>query len=317
MRQRIIGAVDHFVDIAWEPDDLVVNRIRNDGIDILIDLKGYTVGDRLGIMAQRASPIQVTWLGYPGTTGTEFVDYLIADPYIVPAGAEDSCTEQVLRQPHCYQPIDRKRVVAEPLARAAYGLPDEGLVLCCFNQTFKITPAVFVTWMRILQTLPDSVLWLVDDNPWATANLRAAASAAGINAERLIFAPRLPLARHLARYQVADLALDTFPYTSHTTASDALWCGCPLVALCGETFAARVSGSILTAAQLPALIATSLEDYESKVLKLATNRSLLKDVARRVLESRENAPLFDTAAFTRDLESLYLQMQPAKTLLQA
>jgi protein O-GlcNAc transferase len=317
MRQRIIGAVDHFVDIAWEPDDLVVNRIRNDGIDILIDLKGYTVGDRLGIMAQRASPIQVTWLGYPGTTGTQFVDYLIADPYIVPAGAEDSCTEQVLRQPHCYQPIDRKRVVAEPLARAAYGLPDESLVLCCFNQTFKITPAVFATWMRILQTLPDSVLWLVDDNPWATANLRAAASAAGINAERLIFAPRLPLARHLARYQVADLALDTFPYTSHTTASDALWCGCPLVALCGETFAARVSGSILTAAQLPALIATSLEDYESKVLKLATNRTLLKDVARRVLESRENAPLFDTAAFTRDLESLYLQMQPAKTLLQA
>lgn len=313
MRKRIINAVDHFVDIAWEPDDLAVNRIRSDGIDILIDLKGYTVGDRLGIMAQRASPIQVTWLGYPGTTGTEFVDYLIADPFIVPAGTEDSCSEQVLRQPHCYQPIDRNRVVAEPLARSAYGLPDESLVFCCFNQTFKITPGVFAAWMRILQAVPDSVLWLVDDNRWSTANLRAAASAAGIGTDRLIFAPRLPLAQHLARYKVADLALDTFPYTSHTTASDALWCGCPLVALCGETFAARVSGSILTAAQLPALIANSLEDYESKILKLATNRSLLKDVARRVQEARGHAPLFDTAAFTRDLEALYLQMQSANT----
>ena len=317
MRKRIISAVDHFVDIAWEPDDLAVNRIRSDGIDILIDLKGYTVGDRLGIMAQRASPIQVTWLGYPGTTGTPFVDYLIADPFIVPAGAEDSCSEHILRQPHCYQPIDRNRVIAEPLARSAYGLPDESLVFCCFNQTFKITPTVFAAWMRLLQAVPDSVLWLVDDNRWSTANLRAAASAAGIHAERLIFAPRQPLAQHLARYKVADLALDTFPYTSHTTASDALWCGCPLVALCGETFAARVSGSILTAAQLSGLIANSLDEYESKILKLATNRSLLKDVSRRVQEARENAPLFDTAAFTRDLETLYRRMQQDKRPWQA
>lgn len=308
MRQRIIGAVDHFVDIAWEPDDLAVERIRNDGIDILIDLKGYTVGDRLGIMARRASPVQVTWLGYPGTTGTTFIDYLIADPYIIQPGEEHSCSEQVLRLPQCYQPIDRKRLVAEPQARSAYGLPESGLVFCCFNQTFKITPDLFAAWMRILQAVPDSVLWLVDDNRWSTTHLRAAAAAAGVAPERLIFAPRLPLAQHLARYKVADLALDTFPYTSHTTASDALWCGCPLVALRGETFAARVSGSILTAIQLPALIAQSPTDYAAKVLKLAASRELLQDITRRVRAARDTAPLFDTPAFTRHLEALYLQM---------
>jgi predicted O-linked N-acetylglucosamine transferase (SPINDLY family) len=307
MRQRIISAVDHFVDIAWEPDDLAVERIRSDGIDILVDLKGYTVGDRLGIMARRACPLQITWLGYPGTTGTTFIDYLIADPYIIQPGEEHDCSEQVLRLPQCYQPIDRKRTVAEPLARSAYGLPESGLVFCCFNQTFKITPDMFAAWMRILQAVPDSVLWLVDDNRWSTANLRAAAGAAGIAPERLVFAPRLPLAQHLARYKVADLALDTFPYTSHTTASDALWCGCPLVALRGETFAARVSGSILAAAQLPALIAQSLPDYETRVLKLATHRELLQDITRRVNAARDSAPLFDTPAFTRHLETLYLQ----------
>jgi len=308
MRQRIIHAVDHFIDIAWEPDDLAVERIRSDGIDILVDLKGYTVGDRLGIMARRPSPVQVTWLGYPGTTGTPFIDYLIADPYIIQPGEEPTCSEQVLRLPQCYQPIDRKRSVAEPLARSAYGLPESGLVFCCFNQTFKITPDVFAAWMRILHAVPDSVLWLVDDNRWSTSNLRAAAVAAGIAPERLVFASRLPLAQHLARYKVADLALDTFPYTSHTTASDALWCGCPLVALRGDTFAARVSGSILTAALLPALIAQSLPDYEAKVLKLSTHREVLQGIKRRNEAARDTAPLFDTPAFTRHLEALYVQM---------
>ena len=317
MRQRIIAAVDHFTDIAWEPDDQAVELIRRDRIDILVDLKGYTVGDRLGIMAQRPSPVQVTWLGYPGTTGARFIDYLIADAFIVPAGAESSCAEKVLRLPHCYQPIDRKRTVDEQLARAAYGLPEEGLVFCCFNQTFKITPDVFAAWMRILQAVPGSVLWLVDDNRWSTANLRAAAAAAGIASERLIFAPRLPLSQHLARYKAADLALDTFPYTSHTTASDALWCGCPLVALCGQTFASRVSASILTAAQLPVLIANSLPDYETKVIRLANHRELLQDITRRVRAARDQAPLFDTPAFTQALEELYLQMLPDQTPQQA
>lgn len=316
-RQRIINAVDHFADIAWEPDDLAVERIRSDGIDILVDLKGYTVGDRLGIMAQRPAAVQVTWLGYPGTTGAAFMDYLIADPCIIAAGEEHTCSEKILRLPHCYQPIDRKRSVAAPLSRSAYGLPESGLVLCCFNQTFKITPDVFAAWMRILEAVPDSVLWLVDDNRWATARLRTAATASGIAPGRLIFAPRLPLAQHLARYKAADLALDTFPYTSHTTASDALWCGCPLVALSGDTFAARVSASILAAAQLPALIAQSLPDYETKILKLAAHRELLQDIARRVNAARDHAPLFDTPAFTRHLEALYRQILPRALRPQA
>ena len=314
MRQRMISAVDHFVDIAWEPDDQAIERIRNDEIDILVDLKGYTVGDRLAIMAQRPSPVQVTWLGYPGTTGTAFIDYLIADPFIVPAGAEHTCSEQVVRMPHCYQPTDRKRSIADPLPRSACGLPDAGLVFCCFNQTFKITPDIFAAWMRLLGALPGSVLWLMDDNRWATANLRSAAAAAGIAPERLVFAPRVPLAEHLARYQVADLALDTFPYTSHTTASDALWCGCPLVALCGETFAARVSSSILAAAGLPDLVTHSIAECEAKVIELATNAGLRQEIVDRVQTARAQAPLFDATAFARDLEARYLQMldqQPA------
>lgn len=308
MRRRLITAVDHFVDIAREPDDAVVRRIRDDGIDILVDLKGYTLGDRLEVMAQRPAPVQITWLGYPGTTGTRFIDHLIADEVIVPAGTEQTCAEQVLRLPQCYQPIDNRRAVDDPLTRAGYGLPETGLVFCCFNQTFKITPDIFAVWMRVLAAAPDSVLWLVDDHPRATANLRAAAVAADIAPARLVFAPRKPLAGHLARYRVADLALDTFPYTSHTTASDALWCGCPLVALCGETFAARVSASILTAVQLPALIAHSINEYETKILQLATHPALLEDLKRRVRESKATAPLYDTAARTRDLEALYRGM---------
>ena len=308
LRQRIIAAVDQFIDIAREPDDAVVERIRNDGIDILIDLKGYTVGDRLEIMARRPSPVQVTWLGYPGTTGTDFIDYLIADPIIIRPGEETTCSEQVVRMPHCYQPTDRKRVIGESLTRTGYGLPEQALVFCCFNQAFKITPEIFALWLRLLNAVPDSVLWLAESNRWATANLRDVAQAAGVAAERLVFAARMPLADHLARYRVADLALDTFPYTSHTTASDALWCGCPLVALCGNTFAARVSSSILAAAQLPALTAHSLADYEAQALKLATNRALLDELKHQVNTARNQAPLFDTLAFTQDLEGLYRRM---------
>lgn len=306
-RRRIIAAVDHFVDIAWDGDDQAAARIRADAIDILVDLKGYTVGDRLGIMARRPSPVQMTWLGYPGTTGTGFIDYLISDPLIIPEGEQThGCSEQILRLPHCYQPIDRRRIVAEPRTRGDYGLPDQAVVICCFNQTFKIRPEVFAVWMRVLHAVPESVLWLVDDNRWSTTSLRAAARDAGIGEERLVFAPRLPLAEHLARYRVADFAVDTFPYTSHTTASDALWCGCPLVALCGETFASRVSASILTAAGLPALITNALPQYESCMLQLATHAELRRDLGRRLEAAKTTAPLFDTTSLTRALETLYL-----------
>lgn len=316
MRQRILAAVDHFVDIAWEPDDRAVELIRNDRIDILVDLKGYTVGDRLNIMAHRSAPVQVTWLGYPGTTGTGFIDHLIADPYILPIDAETACSEQVARLPYCYQPTDRRRRIAEPRTRMEYGLPPTGTVLCCFNQTFKITPAVFAAWMRILRAVPDATLWLVDDNRWATSNLRNAATAAGVAAERLVFAPRVPLSDHLARYKVADLALDTFPYTSHTTASDALWCGCPLVALCGDTFAARVSSSILAAANLADLITHTLADYETSIMALATEDDKRAVIKKRIAEARTQSAFFNTTGFTRDLESLYRKMLNASKISQ-
>jgi len=313
MRARLKWAVEHFVDVAWDPDDVVAARMRNDKLDLLIDLKGYTVGDRLSVMAQRPCPVQLTWLGYPGTTGAAFIDYLIADPFLIPPQAESAYSERVLRLPHCYQPNDRQRPIAQTLTRSAYGLPDAVFVFCCFNQTVKMTPEIIGTWMRLLHRVPGSVLWLLDDNRWATDNLRAAARAAGIAEERVIIAPRLPVDQHLARYRAADLALDTHPYTSHTTASDSLWMGCPLVALCGDTFAARVSGSILASAQLSDLITHTLHEYEQLAYRLATSGELMSDVRRRLEVSRETAPLFDSEGFVRDIERLYLDVASRRT----
>ena len=290
-------------------------RIRNDGIDILIDIKGYTIGDRITIMARRPCDIQVTWLGYPGTTGASFVDYLIADPIIIRPGEEATCVETVVRMPHCYQPNDRKRTIATPLSRAEYGLPENetecGFVFCCFNQTYKITPDVFEVWMRLLQRVPGSVLWLVESGARARTHLLAVASAMGITAGRIIFAPRMPYAQHLARYQVAGLALDTTPYTSHTTMSDALWCGCPVVGLSdvqSNLFAARVSGSILTAAGLPDLITGTLVEYEQRACELALDPAKMHPLRSKLQLARAQAHLFNSIAFTRDLEQLYLGM---------
>jgi predicted O-linked N-acetylglucosamine transferase (SPINDLY family) len=308
MRLRIVRAVEHFVDIAWDPDDIAAARIRRDEIDILVDIKGYTVGDRLSIMAHRPCDRQVTWLGYPGTTGAPFVDYLIADPMIIREGEEDTCSEKVLRMPHCYQPNDRKREIAQPLSRTDYGLPEQGFIFCCFNQTYKITPDVFAVWMQLLKRVPGSVLWLVESNAPAKQNLSAAAKAQGVDATRLVFAPRMPYAQHLARYRVADMALDTWPYTSHTTLSDGLWCGCVAVGLTGDTFAARVSGSILTAANFADLVTHNLQDYEALAFRLASDATELRSYRDRLTKAREHAPLFDTPAFARGLEGLYRNM---------
>jgi predicted O-linked N-acetylglucosamine transferase (SPINDLY family) len=305
MRQRLRAAVEHFVDVAWDPDDAVLRRMRDDDLDLLVDLKGYTMGDRLSVMAGRPAPVQATWLGYPGTSGADFIDYVIADGYVIPPGAEDSYSEQVLRLPHCYQANDRKRPAVEPLTRTEYGLPEEGFVFCCFNQAVKITPEVFSRWMRLLQRVPASVLWLPEDNRWASVNLAAAAEAEGVAAGRVVFGPRLGFGEHLARYRAADLALDTFPYTSHTTASDGLWMGCPLVGLCGETFAARVSASILANCGLPDLVTDTLDDYEALAYRLATDADYMSEVRRRVIAARDAAPLFDSTRFIRDLEALY------------
>jgi predicted O-linked N-acetylglucosamine transferase (SPINDLY family) len=308
MRARIRNAVEHFVDVAWEPHDVVVKRMTSDELDVLVDLKGYLVGDRLEIMAQRPSPVQVAWLGYPGTTGADFIDYLIADDYVVPPGAEAWYSEKILRMPHCYQPNDRKRPRPEPATRDEYGLPQDAFVFCCFNQAVKITPELFERWMTLLRRVPGSVLWLLEDNRWASANMKRAAREQGIAEERIVIGARLPLAEHLARYGAAELALDTFPYTSHTTASDALWMGCPLVALCGETFASRVSASILASCELPDLVTNTLDQYEALACRLATDAAYMRDIRARLAATRDIAPLFDAPQFTRDLEALYLQI---------
>jgi predicted O-linked N-acetylglucosamine transferase (SPINDLY family) len=308
LRARLANAFEHFVDVAWEPDDAVERRIRADGLDILVDIKGYTAGDRLSVMARRPCAIQVEWLGYPGTMGAAFIDYVVADPVIIPPDAQQHFSERVLRMPHCYQANDRKRARPEPRSRADYGLPAQGFVFCCFNQASKITPEVFARWMSLLRKLPDAVLWLLDDNAWATRNLLAAAEAAGVPRDRVVIAPRLPVTEHLARYRAADLALDTFPYTSHTTGSDALWEGCPLVALCGETFAARVSTSLLENCGMHDLVTHTLDDYEALASRLASEPQFMHDVRTRLAAARDTAPLFDPAAFARELEALYLQM---------
>jgi predicted O-linked N-acetylglucosamine transferase (SPINDLY family) len=308
MRRRFEAGVEHFIDVAWEPNDVVVNRIRSDELDLLIEPKGYTAGDRLVVVAQRPCARQAAWLGYPGTSGAAFIDYIIADEFIIPPGAEHHYSERVLRLPHCYQANDRKRQAAPARARFEYGLPEDAFVFCCFNQTVKITPAVFERWMSLLRAVPRTVLWLLEDNRWATTNLLAAAEKQGIAPERVIIAPRLPLHEHLARYAVTDLALDTFPYTSHTTGSDALWLGCPLVALCGDTFASRVSGSLLVNCGLSDLVTSTLDDYERLALRLATDQELMKSVRQRLAAARDRAPLFDSQRFTRDLEQLYLRI---------
>jgi predicted O-linked N-acetylglucosamine transferase (SPINDLY family) len=306
MRQRVRAACEHFIDIAWEPDDVAAERIRSDALDVLVDLKGYTAGDRLTIMARRPCSVQVTWLGYPGTTGAAFMDYLIADPFIIPPGDERHYSERIVRMPHCYQSNDRKRAIGESLPRADYGLPDGAFVFCCFNQAYKITPDIFTVWMRLLKAIPNSVLWLVESHRLASQNLLASAQTHSVPAERLVFAPRMPYAQHLARYRMADLALDTFPYTSHTILSDALWCGCPTVGLCGTTFASRVSGSLLTAAGLPDLVTYTIADYERLALRIAGESRFMQEIRSRVAHARDHSALFDSTAFTRDLERLYV-----------
>jgi predicted O-linked N-acetylglucosamine transferase (SPINDLY family) len=308
-RARLRGASEHFVDVSQESYFAAARRIYGDGIDILVDLTGYTFGARPQILAPRPAPIQVNWLGYPGTMGADWVDYLIADPFIISREQEPFYAERVVRLPDCYQINDRNREISDRVpSRKECGLPEQGLVFCCFNQACTILPETFDRWMRILRGVPGSVLWLAEANPRATENLRRAATERGVAAERLVFASRRDLPEYLAQYRLADLALDTYPYTSHATASDALWMGCPLVTRAGETFASRVAGSILINAGLRELVTQSAADCERKVLELATSPGRLKEIRGRLQASRDTCALFDAPRFVRNLEAVYEHM---------
>ncbi len=308
-RQNIKDTCDHFVDLAPLSRTEAAAKIHELGIHVLVDLTGYTTGARTEILALHPAPVQVNWLGYPGTMGAAYIEYIIADLTIIPPELEHHYSEAVVRMPDCYQINDRRRPIAEHTpSRTDCGLPEDAVVFCSFNHTHKITAEMFALWMRILQETPNSVLWLLESNALASENLRLAAQAHGVDSTRIIMAPKKPLPEHMARYRVADLALDTFPYNSHTTASDALWVGCPLVTCMGKTFASRVAASLLRAAHLPECVAHSFEEYAALAIKLATNRELLGSLRARLTLNRSTVPLFYAPTLVRNLESAYVRM---------
>ncbi|MCB4811830.1 tetratricopeptide repeat protein [Methylovorus menthalis] len=308
-RQRLQHAVDHFVDIRALSLVEAAQRIHDDGIDILVDLTGFTQSSRTGIVALRPAPININWLGFPGTMGSlhgkPLFDYVLSDAYITPGASQPDYAERLLLLPGSYQPNDRNRPIGKTPARVDYGLPEEAFVYCCFNQSFKITPTVFACWMRILQQAPNSVLWLLDSNATATANLQQAAKAAGVDPARLVFAPRVAMADHLARHALADLFIDTLPYNAHTTASDALWMCLPVLTCSGDTFASRVAGSLLHAVNLPELIAPDMAAYEAMAISLAQDMEALEGLRERLQQASADLPLFDTRHFAQKLEAVY------------
>ena len=307
-RARIRSAVDHWTDITGLSDDAAAARIAADGIDILVDVNGYTRDARTAVFARRPAPIAANWFGFPGTMATPYHHYLIADPHVVPEGNERFFTERVLRLP-CYQPNDRRRPVAsEPPQRSAEGLPEAGFVFCCLNGTQKITPQMFAAWMAILTAVEGSVLWLLDSSPETVARLRGMAVAADVAAERLCFAPRRPNPQHLARYALADLFLDTFPYGAHTTASDAMWMGTPVLTLQGRGFAARVCAGLVTAAGMPDLVCKSIEAYVARAIAIATLPGAAAELRRRLRAGRDSSVLFDEPLLVKSLEALYDRM---------
>ena len=305
LRQRVVKAFDHFERIHTLTDEAAARLIRSHEIDILVDLQGQTLGARPNMLAYRPAPVQVTWLGLPATTGLPFIDHVIADRYLIPESAQAYYSEKVLYLPDVYQVSDRQRQHSAPPTRAACGLPEQAFVFCSFNNNYKITPEMFGAWMRILQRTPGSVLWLLADNPWAQHNLQRQAVAAGVDAARLVFANRALPADYLARYAVADLFLDAFPFNGGTTANDALWMGLPVLTRSGQTFASRMAGALLTAAGLPELVTTELVAYEDKAVQLAARPAEVQRLRQHLQQVRDHGVLFDTPRLVKQLESQF------------
>jgi predicted O-linked N-acetylglucosamine transferase (SPINDLY family) len=308
-RRRLESAFDAFTDLRDYSDEEAARRIRTDGIDILIDLAGYTGRARTRILAFRPAPIQVNFLGYLGTMGAEFIDYVIADPFIAPSDRQQFYSERLVHLSRGWWPAGaRLDVAGKPPSRAECGLPSRGFVFCCFNAPYKLGPIFFDVWMRLLSSVPGSVLWLAETNSLVRQNLRREAARRRIEPDRLVFASYQPMAKHLARHRLADLFLDTLPYNACGTACDALRAGLPLLTCAGETFAGRVAGTMLRAAGLPELVTTSLEDYEALALRLATEPNLIRGIREKLTRTRLTMPLFDSRGFTRELEAAYLRM---------
>lgn len=308
-RERVRKSFDHFINVRGRSDSDVAAFSRELGIDIAVDLKGFTTDHRLGIFSFRCAPVQVSWLGYPGTTGAKFMDYVVADKVVLPPPMQPYFSEKVVYLPHSYQCNDRSRPVLNTMVtREEHGLPEAGFVFCCFNNNYKILPPTFDSWMRILRSVPGSVLWLLEDNPFVGLNLRREAEARGVAPDRLVFAPRMDLDRHLARHTLADLFLDTWPYNAHTTARDALWTGLPLLTCAGRAFASRVAASLLHAVGLPEMVTETPQEYEARAIALASNPEELATLRSKLCAQIKTAPLFDTPRFARDLEAAYISM---------
>jgi predicted O-linked N-acetylglucosamine transferase (SPINDLY family) len=305
-RRRTVAAVEHFHDLARASDAAIVDLARTHQLDLAIDLKGFTHDSRYDLFLHRLAPVQMSYLGYPGTMGAPFIDYIIADKVVLPPKAAKFYDEKVIWLPGSYQANDDRRAISErTFTRAELGLPERGFVFCCFNNSYKITPVEFDIWMRLLGKIEGSVLWLLKSTDRAEANLRREAEARGIDPERLVFAPRMPLPDHLARHAQADLFLDTFVCNAHTTASDALWAGLPVLTRPGKSFAARVAASLVHAVGLPELAVKSDAAYEAMALELATDPVRLAAIRKKLAASRLTAPLFETERTTRNIERAY------------
>lgn len=309
MRSRLLPAFDKFIDVNLKTDLEIAEISRSLGVDIAIDLKGFTKRSRPGIFANRAGPIQVSYLGYPGTMGASFMDYLIADPILIPETSRIGYTEKIAYLPGTYQANDAKRKISDiKLTREQFGLPADAFVFACFNSTYKFTPNVFSSWARILNRVPKSVLWILASDELVIVNLKKEAQIRGVDENRIIFSGKMELSEHLARHRLADLFLDTFPCNAHTTASDSLWAGLPLLTRMGETFVSRVAASLLSAIDLPELIANSHEEYENSAIYFGNNPESLDKIRAKLHKHRFNSTLFNTSLFTRGIEDLFTQM---------
>jgi len=309
MRARVSSAFDRFFDVAGRHSTEIAALSRQLEIDIAVDLKGFTQNCRTSMFAKRCAPVQVNYLGYPGTMGVDFIDYIIADATVIPDEYREHYAEKVVSLPHSYQVNDSTRRISDRVfTRSELGLPETGFVFCCFNHSYKILPATFQGWMRILKSVEGSVLWLMEYHPTATANLRRSAEAAGVDGKRLVFARHMKLDEHLARHRLADLFLDTLPYSAHTTASDALWAGLPVLTLMGRSFAARVAASLLNAVNLSDLVTHTQQQYEALAIELAHNPGRLSSLRRSLEDGIRTSPLFDTRAFVVNIEAAYQEM---------
>jgi len=309
IRTHLKAGFERFIDVRNRSDLEVARLMRELEVDIAVDLMGHTRYCRMGILALRPAPVQVNFF-CPGTSGADYLDYIICDRVVIPEDHHAHYAEKVVYLPDTFQANDSRRRIAEHTpSRAEAGLPDDGFVFCSFNNPYKFTPATFDIWMRLLRRVEGSVLWLQEVNATAAKNLRREAIQRGIEANRLVFAPRVPrLEDHLARYRLADLFLDTLPYNAQTTASDALWAGLPVITCLGTTFVGRVAASLLNAVGLPELITSSWEDYEALALKLAVDKGLLADIKARLAQNRATYPLFNTDRFRRHMEAAYVTM---------